>query len=268
MGYYDRYEGFFPRITPVVKYLVIINSGIFFIQLLLRPQWSVLLGLVPALFWRGYLWQPVTYMFLHGGVFHVFFNMLVLWMFGSTLEATWGPRRFLKFYFICGIGAGLLNAVVTPGSLIPTIGASGAIYGLLMAFGILFPEQLIYIWGIFPVKAKYFVIGIGALEFLTAMSASQSGIAHFAHLGGMLFGLVYMKWADWQRSVSRWQSEKKRERRLKVVWDRDKEKRKLRKEIDEILDKAGRDGVESLSPEEHARFNELSRKFEELERKE
>ncbi len=268
MRYYDRYEGFLPRLTPVVKYLVIINSGIFLIQQLLRPQWSVLLGLAPALFWRGYLWQPVTYMFLHGGVFHLFFNMLVLWMFGSTLESTWGPRRFLKFYFICGIGAGLLNAVVTPGSLVPTIGASGAIYGLLLAFGILFPEQLIYIWGIFPVKAKYFVIGIGVLEFLTAISATQSRIAHFAHLGGMLFGLVYMKWSDWQRSVSRWQFKKKRERHLKVVWDRDREKQKLGKEIDDLLDKAGRNGIGSLSAKEHARFNDLSKQLEELESKE
>jgi len=194
--------------------------------------------------------------------------MIVLWMFGSTLESTWGPRRFLKFYFICGIGAGLLNAVVTPESMVPTIGASGAIYGLLLAFGILFPKQLIYIWGIFPVKAKYFVIGIGVLEFLTAMSATQSGIAHFVHLGGMLFGLIYMKWSDWQRSVSRWQGEKKRERYLKVVWDRDQEKQKLRKEIDNLLDKAGKNGIDSLSAKEHARFNELSNQLEELESKE
>ena len=268
MQYYDRYGGFFPRITPVVKYLVIVNSGIFFIQLLLHPQWSILLGLAPVLFWQGYVWQPVTYMFLHGGVFHLFFNMLVLWMFGSTLESTWGPRRFLKYYFICGIGAGLLNAMVIPGSLVPTVGASGAIYGLLLAFGILFPKQIIYIWGIFPVKAKYFVIGIGVLEFLAAMSATQSRIAHFAHLGGMLFGLVYMKWSDWQRSVSGWQVEKKRERHLKVVWDRDREKQKLRKEIDDLLDKAGRNGINSLSAKEHARFNELSNQLKELESKE
>ena len=268
MRYNNRYEGFLPGITPAVKYLVIINSSIFFIQLLLRPQWSLLLGLTPALFWQGYVWQPVSYMFLHGGVFHLFFNMLVLWMFGSTLESTWGPRRFLKFYFICGVGAGLLNAVVTPGSMVPTIGASGAIYGLLLAFGILFPEQLIYIWGIFPVKAKYFVIGIGVIEFLTAMSATQSGIAHFAHLGGMLFGLVYMKWPEWQGTVSRWQAEKKRERHLKVVWDRDREMLKLRKEIDDLLDKAGRNGIDTLSTKEHARFNELSNRLKDLESKE
>jgi membrane associated rhomboid family serine protease len=268
MRYHERYEGFFPRITPVVKYLIIVNSCLFLLQLLFRLQWSVLLGLAPALFWQGYVWQPVTYMFLHGGVFHLCFNMLVLWMFGSTLEVTWGPRRFLKFYFICGIGAGLLNAVVTPGSLVPTIGASGAIYGLLLAFGVLFPEQLIYIWGIFPVKAKYFVIGIGVLELLTAMSVTQSRIAHFTHLGGILFGLVYMKWPVWQKAASLWHVEKKRERHLRVVWDRDREKQKLSKEIDALLDKAGRNGIESLSEKEHARFNELSKRLEELESKE
>jgi membrane associated rhomboid family serine protease len=224
-----------------------------------------LFGLVPVQVWRGALWQPLTYMFLHGGIFHLIFNMLVLWMFGSTLESTWGPRRFLTFYFICGIGAGLLNAAVTPSSLVPVIGASGAIYGLLMAFAILFPEQLIYFWGIFPVKAKYFVIGIGAIELLTAMGTQGSGIAHIAHLGGMLFGLIYMKGGDWQRSISADRSEKRRSRHLKVVYDRELERRRIQKEIDAILDKAARGGSDALTEAERERFSALSRKLEELE---
>jgi rhomboid family protein len=264
---YGGRRDFFPGITPAVKYLVAACSGIFIFQLLFRPEWFTLLGLTPALFWSGFLWQPVTYMFLHGGIFHLLFNMFVLWMFGTALESTWGSRRFIKFYFICGIGAGILNAAVTPASIIPTIGSSGAIYGLLMAFGILFPEQLIYIWGIVPVKAKYFVVGIGVLEFVTAVSTTQSGIAHFAHLGGMLFGLVYMKWGGWRRSFSARRGEKKREHGLRVVRDLELEKRKLQEEIDRLLDKASRNGTDSLTAEERALFRKLSAKMAELDNK-
>ncbi len=262
---YGGLRGFFPRITPAVKYLILLNSAAYICGLVLPVRLSLLLGLTPARFWEGLIWQPVTYMFLHGGIFHIFFNMIVLWMFGAALESTWGSRRFVLFYFICGIGAGLLNALVTPSSMVPIVGASGAIYGLLMAFAILFPNQLIYIWGILPVKAKYFVIVIGLIEFLTALAASQSGIAHVAHLGGMFFGLVYMKWSDWQGTVSAWRTQKRRDRHLKVVWDRDREKQKLQKEIDALLDKVGANGIGSLSPEEHERLTEASRKMDELE---
>jgi len=267
MRYGSRW-GFFPRISPMVKYLIFANSGIFLFQLLIGPKLIALFGLTPALFWKGALWQTVTYMFLHGGVFHLLFNMFVLYMFGTALESTWGARRFINFYFICGIGAGLLNAVVTPGSPVPTIGASGAIYGLLMAFGILFPEQLIYIWGVFPVKAKFFVIGIGVIEFMTALSTTRSGIAHVAHLGGMLFGLVYLKWGNWRKTVSGWQDERRQKSHLKMVWDRRREKQKLQEEIDRLLDKAGKTGIDSLTREEHERFRKASEKIAEIEKKE
>lgn len=256
---------FMTGMTPVVKYLIFLNAGIFIAGLLLPAGLPADLGLVPAQVWRGAVWQPLTYMFLHGGIFHLIFNMLVLWMFGSTLESTWGARRFLIFYFICGIGAGLLNAVVTPTSPVPVMGASGAIYGLLMAFAILFPEQLIYFWGIFPIKAKYFVIGIGVIELLTAMGTQGSGIAHIAHLGGMLFGLIYMKGGDWRRSISTARTEKRRSRHLKVVYDRELERRKIQQEIDTILDKAARGGSDALTAAERERFSALSRKLEELE---
>jgi membrane associated rhomboid family serine protease len=267
MHYGSRW-GFFPRISPAVKYLIAGNSGIFLFQLLFGPKLFALFGLTPSLFWKGALWQPITYMFLHGGILHLLFNMFVLYMFGTTLESAWGSSRFIKFYFICGIGAGLLNAVVTPGSPVPTVGASGAIYGLLMAFGILFPEQFIYIWGVFPVKAKFFVIGIGIIEFLTALSTTRSGIAHIAHLGGMLFGLIYMKREDWRRSVSVRQDEKKRNRHLRTVWDRQREKQKLQDEIDRLLDKAGKSGIGSLTEEEHERFRKASEKMADLENRE
>lgn len=247
---------------------MIANVGIFASVLIIRMDLLALFGLTPAYFWRGYLWQPVTYMFLHGGIFHLLFNMFVLWMFGTTLESTWGSRKFLKFYFICGIGAGLLNAAVTPSSSIPMVGSSGAIYGLLMAFGILFPNQLIYVWGIFPVRAKHFVIGVGIIEFIAATSTAQSGIAHFAHLGGMLFGFIYMKWNDLWRSVSGQRNERKRMRHLKVVWDREREMEKLQKEIDGFLDKIRREGTDSLTAKEHELFKKASDKIAALENKE
>lgn len=266
--HYRREWGLQFSITPAVKYLILANVSIFVVELLFGMRWSRLFGLAPVYFWSGSIWQPVTYMFLHGGLFHLLINMFILWMFGTTLESTWGSRRFLKFYFLCGIGAGLLNAVVTPGSPIPTVGASGAIYGLLMAFGILFPNQLIFIWGIFPVKAKYFVIGIGILEFLTAISATHTGIAHFAHLGGMLFGLIYMKWDALRGLLSDWQHEQERRRHLKVVWDREQEKEKLQREVDELLDKISRHGVESLTEQERERLEKASQKMKELDERE
>jgi membrane associated rhomboid family serine protease len=249
-----------------VKYLILANVIIFFFELLFRLQLPLLFGLRPAYFWHGYIWQPVTYLFLHGGIFHLLINMFILWMFGITLESTWGSRRFLTFFFICGIGAGLLNAAVMPGSPVPTIGASGAIYGILMAFGILFPNQYIYIWGIVPVKAKYFVIGIGIIELLAAISTTHSGVAHFAHLGGMLFGLVYMKWHDdWRSFLAEWQEDLKHKQHLKVVWDREREREKLQKEADALLEKIARNGVDSHTADEQERLTEAGRKMSELD---
>jgi len=263
--------GFQFGITPAVKYLILANAGIFilsFVFSLFGLRLSSFLGLTPVMFWRGAIWQPVTYMFLHGGIFHLLFNMLVLWMFGSTLESAWGPQKFLKFYLICGTGAGLMNAAVLAGSPIPTVGASGAIYGLLMAFAILFPNQLIYFWGIFPIKAKYFVIGIGAFELIAAMGTAQSGIAHVAHLSGMFFGLVYMKWGDWRITLSHRREDRKRRRHLNVVWDHAREKEKLKKKIDDLLDKINREGIDSLTAEERERLKEMGRKINELDDKE
>jgi len=118
--------------------------------------------------------------------------MLALWMFGSELESVWGTRQFTKFFFICGIGAGLLTVLLSPNSPGTTIGASGAIYGILAAYGILFPNRIIILF-IFPIPAKWFVLGLGVIAFISSLSASGSGIAHIAHLGGMLCGLVYLK---------------------------------------------------------------------------
>jgi membrane associated rhomboid family serine protease len=154
------------------------------------------LGLYPEAFLRNYyFWQPFTYLFVHGGIGHLLFNMLALWMFGTPLEQDWGTRRFLKYYFLCGIGAGLcdISANVAFGHWgIPTIGASGALYGLLLAFGVLYPETRVLMNFLFPIKAKYLVIIYGAIALLSALG-ENSGVSNVAHLGGMLFGYVYLK---------------------------------------------------------------------------
>ena len=134
-------------------------------------------------------------MFLHGGFGHLLFNMLTLWMFGLPLEQTWGTRRFLKYYFLCGIGAGICDTVVNLllGHRTTTIGASGAIYGLLLAFGVLFPDTRVLMNFLFPIKAKYLVMIYGAIALFSALGSGNSGVSNVAHLGGMAFGFIYLK---------------------------------------------------------------------------
>lgn len=150
------------------------------------------LGLRPEAVWHGWVWQLVTYMFLHGSLMHILFNMLALWMFGSTLEGDWGTPEFVKYYFFTGIGAGLTNAAVFPHEMMPTVGASGAIFGLLLAYGVLYPDRPIYLYFLFRIPAKYFVILFGVLELFAGITGSRGNVAHFAHLGGLLFGLIYL----------------------------------------------------------------------------
>jgi len=185
-----------------VKWLLISNVGIFLATFLLARDESVIRGLFdwlalsPDHVLRGFrIWQLATYLFLHGGVWHLLFNMLTLWMFGVTLERAWGTRKFLKYYFLCGIGAGLCD--VTVNALLgnwysSTIGASGAIYGVLLAFGVLYPESTILFLFLFPIQAKYFVMIIGAMALLGSLNVN-SGVSNVAHLGGMIFGLLYLK---------------------------------------------------------------------------
>lgn len=181
-----------------VRALLFATIGIWLFQLvaglLAQARLERLFGLVPYdVTHHLFLWQLGTYLFLHGGLFHILFNMLALWMFGSELEWLWGTRRFVRFYFITGVGAALCSTIVAPNSTIPIIGASGAIYGILAAYGILFPDRILLLYFVIPIKAKYFVLILGALAFWSSLNASGSGIAHMAHLGGMLFGWLYLK---------------------------------------------------------------------------
>jgi membrane associated rhomboid family serine protease len=184
--------------TPGVKILLIAAAAVFFLQALAQRFLGIylepLFGLVPSLaIRRFFLWQPVTYLFLHGGLFHLGFNLLVLWMFGCELERVWGKRFFLRFFFVCGTGAGLCVALLTPSSLIPTIGASGALYGILLAYGLLFPNRQILLWFLFPIRAKHFVLVIGAIAFYSTLTLPGSSISHLAHLSGLLIGYIYLR---------------------------------------------------------------------------
>jgi rhomboid family protein len=192
------YQSSFGMMTPGVKNLLFANIAVFLLQFLapaLNETLVRLFGLIPLLaFNHFFIWQFVTYMFLHGGFSHIFFNMFALWMFGVELERTWGTKEFIKFYFLTGIAAGLCTALFSWGSIIPTIGASGAIYGILAAYALFFPDRYVYMYFLFPIKMKYLALILGALEFFSAYNQAQTGIAHAAHLGGMVVGYFYLRY--------------------------------------------------------------------------
>ena len=208
MGYtrlrYTR-SSYFGYISRGVKWLLISNVVVFLLCYFGGPavtrHATVLLGLsAEAAVHNLMIWQVFTYMFLHGGFTHLLFNMLALWMFGSTLEQDWGTRRFLKYYFYCGIAAGVCVVVanIAVGEWgIPTIGASGAIFGLLVAFGVLYPNQTVLMNFLFPIKAKYMVMIYAAIELLLTFGPN-TGVSTMAHLGGMAFGYLYLK-GRWPR---------------------------------------------------------------------
>jgi len=210
--------GSFPR---GIKWLLISNTAVFLIWTLgpISFQQDVLtyFALNKVISIR-LVWQLFTYLFLHGGVFHLVFNMLALWMFGSPLESDWGTRRFLRYYFICGVGAGLFDLVLSLilGGGRPTIGASGAIYGVLLAFGVCYPEQTVLMNFLFPIKAKYMVAIYAAIALYSSLGVN-SGVSNIAHLGGMVVGFVYLKtrlprmnvrMPDWQGAYRQWKLER------------------------------------------------------------
>lgn len=193
-----------PGFPPAVKWLIISNSVIFilsyFTQLLgIGKAWEYLELMPAAVVKLLFVWQLVTYMFLHGGFMHIIWNMLALWMFGAELEQSWGTRRFLNFYLTCGVGAGicvvLLNYVLPApwgNPYVPTIGASGAIFGILMAYAMLFPNRTI-LWGfLIPIQVKWFVLIMGVVTLMMSFQPG-SGVSNFAHLGGLLVGWLWLK---------------------------------------------------------------------------
>jgi membrane associated rhomboid family serine protease len=258
MSYYrHRTYGFGGQgITKAVKYLLLVNAGVFVLEFLWGSELIHIFGLTPVLVKKGFIWQPVTYMFLHGGLFHLLFNMFVLWMFGCEIERTWGTREFVKYYFLTGIGAGLFTLFLSFNSHIPTIGASGAIFGILVAFALMFPDRLIYLYFLIPVKAKYVVAFFAVIELLASFRHTSDGIGHFAHLGGMIVGYVYIK-ADFRipaffrlsTYVTRIRNFR-HQRRMKAVSKQREREQRLMDKVDQILDKINQVGYDNLTREE------------------
>jgi membrane associated rhomboid family serine protease len=282
---------FFP---PVIKMLLIINTGVFLVYWFLgsftidgvplRLAFDYYLGLMP-LGHGFFLWQLITYQFMHANFWHLFFNMVFgLWMFGMEVENTWGAKKFLTFYLMCGVAAGISQLILAPiiepaQTLGPTVGASGAVFGVLIAFGMMFPDRYIYIWFLLPLKAKYFVMILIAFGVLSV--GGNSNVANLAHLGGALCGYLYMlydikgfklKAKVRSMNVPEWFSTKPKQESsgytdvvdakvFDIQEGRKDERSDLQKHIDEILDKISQSGYQSLTEDEKRILFEASKKL-------
>ena len=247
--------------TDAIKILVSVNFGIFLLQSLSGAErmFFELFGLVPKLIWSEFMiWQPVTYLFFHGGIWHVLINMFVLWMFGSELERLWGKQHFLKYYFVTGVGSGIITAIFALHSTTPVVGASGAVFGVLLAYGLTYPNRTVYLYGIIPIKSILFVIGIGVLAFISSFD-STTQISHITHLAGMAIGYVMLKrrwqWKDIWFSIRKKTLEYQLQREEKNMSRR----QELEQDIDRILDKINQGGFHSLSEDEEQKLYENSK---------
>jgi membrane associated rhomboid family serine protease len=266
--YYQRYDGgtgFGMRLSPAVKWLLIANVASFLLGTIVGRPYVYLFGLVPQdVLSRFLIWQPVTYLFLHGGFFHLFFNMFGLWMFGSELEWTWGTRFFLKFYFIAGIGSGLFTVFFSQTPTVPTIGASGAILAIFMAFALTYPDRYIFLYFFFPVKAKYLMLVLFLIELFASAGHVHDGIGHITHLGGMLIAYFYLRWGNLTGSFFDDLKKGRIKRRRKIRFVRPQngsENDRMKSDVDRVLDKISREGIKSLTTEEWETLNRASKRF-------
>lgn len=243
-------------ISPFIKYMIVTNVAIFLLQWQFRGM-TPTLGLTPSRFFSDFpnlTYQIFTYMFLHGNFGHILYNMFALWMFGTEIERTWGSKRFGKFYLYAGLAGAILTLIVQSGQAVPMIGASAAIYGLLIAYWFMFPNRLLYIYFLFPVKVKWAIPGFMLLGFLF----SGGNVAHMAHLGGALFAVAYMK-SSWRPG---WFSKKVKNLRYKqkeAKFRRNvKETQDIMKRVDSILDKINEVGIENISKADRKFLEEAS----------
>lgn len=282
---------------PVVKNLLIINVLCFaakWVAKLYGLDLGMLLGLHFLLDGQFHFYQLLTYMFMHGNLEHIFFNMFAVWMFGRIMESQMGSQRFLVYYLTCGMGAGVVQELAQLGAMsmgLPlaayTVGASGAVYGILMAFGMTFPDERMFIFPLpVPIKAKYFVIGYAALELFLALGHSGDGVAHCAHLGGMLFGYLLLRYwhggrghgrggyNDYSRGgggtwggFTRWfEQAKKKASDIHIArggkYGQDMQYRQKKKqeedELNQILEKVRKSGYTNLTDAEKRRLFEIS----------
>ncbi len=279
-------------LSPWVKRLLIANAAIFLVMALgiLPGGWAIrTFGFSPAEILR-HPWSPITYMFVHGGFWHLFFNMVGLFFFGPPLERAWGSDFFLRYYLIAGLGGALFSVLLLPlpaiGAQQVVVGASGALFGLLLAFALRWPEAPIYIWGVLPVKAKWFVAIFGFMA-LWGTVAGGGGVAHWAHLGGLATGYVYLRFDDrlsWRlgrvkrglRKLFYKAPEEAKEGNgpVRVVREQTGSRRGRRGKrssdvtgdtldrVDAILDKIRERGIDALSEEEREFLDEVSRKYQ------
>ena len=262
-----QFGGF--HLTPWVKKLIIANIAVFVLTPVALPWLQSYLAFAPS---RVLVqpWGALTYMFVHGGFWHLFFNLLGLFFFGSPIEEKWGSKEFIKYYIICGLGGAALSFLFAFNSAV--VGASAAVYGVMLAFAMLWPDVPIYLWGIFPVKAKWLVIALTAFSLFSAFGGGGGNVAHFAHLGGFAAGFLYIKidsatgspMQKLQRMVSR--------RKLKVIPGQSvkREPPKSRRrggedevldEVDRVLDKISTHGMASLTADERRLLDEVSRRY-------
>lgn len=305
------------NIPTITKNLLIVNVVVFLATYLFRNMGVDLNNVLGLHFFLApdfHIYQLFTYMFAHGGFSHIFFNMFALWMFGCIVERTWGPKKFLTYYIVCGVGAGLFQELAQfaqfyfiasehiphftlaqtmkvanayAASLNPwtTVGASGAVYGILLAFGMLYPEERIFIFPLpVPIKAKWFVMGYAAIELFMAYSSTGDGVAHLAHLGGMVFGFFLIRYwrrhpdirysrrsgqqffdsmrASWERRTGRKDRggvfTNSANARHESDWDYNARRKAEQERMDEILDKIRRNGYESLTREEKQQLFDAS----------
>lgn len=248
-------------VTPLTRILLMATVGAFFLQ-------TVLPGLSDALVFIPRLalvrpWTVVTYMFLHGGLMHLLFNMLALFFFGPRVEDRLGSRQFAWLYFLSGISGALLSLALSRGS--PIVGASAGVFGVMLAFAYFWPHEPILIWGVLPVPARVLVIITTVLALYSGFAGAQSGIAHFAHLGGYAGAFLYLKWLDrsrqaWKRKATAAPKASGAVMTRKPDIDIQAVHEVNRAEVNRILDKIGTRGMESLSPEEKLFLSNFARK--------
>jgi membrane associated rhomboid family serine protease len=181
-------------LTPGIKYIIIVTLAVFLLQNIFKGITGWLALIPPAVIPGLQIWRVVTWLFVHGNFMHILFNMLFLFMFGCRLERLWGTHTFVQYYFVCGIGAALFTFIPLSDFYSSAhIGASGAVYGVLLAYGLVFPRNVIYFMLMFPIEARYFVIIMGLLAFYGSIGSGGGGVSHIAHLGGLVAGYVYLR---------------------------------------------------------------------------
>jgi len=256
------------RIIPLaVKTLLLINTIVFLLVEISGMQFELFysnFGLVPTKVWSSFMiWQPFTYLFLHGGIIHLLFNMFVLWMFGKDLENDWGFIPFIKYYFACGVGAAVVTSIFGWGSFTPVIGASGAIYGLLLAYGLMYPNRLVYLYGILPIKVKFMVIGLGVIAFFASMTSTNTTVSHITHISGMVIGFIYLQSRINYKRLKLWMIDRKINILNVKINERENIDNQLRNKVDRILEKLNTQGWDGLTEDEQKVLHKASRTYSE-----